>query len=340
MRIAHTLFSSGFAGSERSTAEACNAQSAAGHKVLLVVRRGHRGRAGASILDHVDAAVEVALVPDRWFTRRALARVIDAFKPDLIHTHLRRSTRLVAQLAPHAATIATLHLHVNGPDYLKLDGLICNAHWQRRGIPDSYRGQVFKLNNSLLPQPRLSADERQALRRELDVAEHEFLVGGVGRLAHSKGWDVLIRAFAKASLPDSRLILFGEGRERRRLEKLAPANASLPGHRHDIKRLYQAFDVFVCPSRYEPLPRTMLEAYDAGTPVIASNADGCHELIADYGGDEFPIGDVDALAQLLCRHHRERPPRTSVDLSAHHIDAVTRTYLQAYATLLQHRANG
>jgi glycosyltransferase involved in cell wall biosynthesis len=340
MRIAHTLFSSGFAGSERSTAEACNAQSAAGHEVLLVVRRGHRGRGGASILDHVEPAVQVAVVPDRWFTLRALSRVIDTFRPDLIHTHLRRSTRLVVKLAPRAATIATLHLHVNGPDYLKLDGLICNAHWQRRGIPDSYRGQVFKLNNSLLPQPRLSDAERQSLRRELGVAEHEFLVGGVGRLAHTKGWDVLLRAFAAAALPDSRLILFGEGRERRRLEKLASANASLPGHRHDIKRLYQAFDVFVCPSRYEPLPRTMLEAYDAGTPVIASSADGCHELIADYGGDEFPIDDVDALAQLLCRHHRERLPRTSVDLSGHHIDAVTRTYLQAYAALLQRRAEG
>jgi glycosyltransferase involved in cell wall biosynthesis len=334
MKIVHTLFSSGFAGSERSTAEACNAQTRAGHEVLLIVRRGHRGRAGASILDHIDAGVQVAIVPNRLFTGRALGKAIEAFAPDLIHTHLRRSTRLVVKLAPRAATIATLHLHVNGADYLKLDGLICNAHWQKRDIPADYPGLVFKMNNSLVPHPRLSPDERLALRRELGVADDEFLVGGVGRLARSKGWDTLLRAFAQAALPGSRLILFGEGRERRQLEKLAPPNAALPGHRSDIKRLYQAFDVFVCPSRYEPLPRTMLEAYDAGTPVIASSADGCHELISDYGGDQFPIDDVDALAALLGKHHRERPPRTQVDLSAHHIDAVTQAYLAAYEAVI------
>lgn len=334
MRIVHTLFSQGFAGSERSTAEACNAQRRAGHEVLLIVRRSHRGRAGASILDHIDPGVQVAVVPNRFLTARALRRALEAFQPDLIHTHLRRSTRLVVGLKPAAATIATLHLHVNGPEYLQLGGLICNAHWQKRDIPADWPGMVFKMHNSLVPQPRLSPEERRALRQELGVAGHEFLVGGVGRLAHSKGWDHLLAAFARAALPDARLILFGEGRERARLEKLAPPNASLPGHRKDIKRLYQAFDVFVCPSRREPLPRTMLEAYDAGTPVIASSADGCHELIEAYGGDEFPIGDVEALAALLRRHHRERPPRTHIDLSAHHIENVTRDYLAAYAALV------
>jgi glycosyltransferase involved in cell wall biosynthesis len=339
LRIVHTLFSRGFAGSERSTAEACNAQAKAGHAVLLVVRRGHRGRAGASILDHIEPGVNVVVVPNWLFTSRAMARAIRNFAPDVIHTHLRRSTRLVARLGLPVATIATLHLEVNGREYLELDGLICNAHWQRRGIPESYRGLVFKLNNSLVPHARLGPDERLALRRELGVAEHEFLVGGVGRLARSKGWDILLRAFASAALPDSRLILFGEGRERGLLERLAPANASLPGHRKDIKRIYQAFDVFVCPSRYEPLPRTMLEAYDAGTPVIASSAEGCHELIADYGGDEFPIDDVEALATLLRKHHRERPGRTEVDLSAHHIDAVSASYLEAYMTIRRRRGH-
>jgi len=49
MRILHTLFSSGFAGTERATAEMCNACATQGHEVMLALRRDHRGAGGASI---------------------------------------------------------------------------------------------------------------------------------------------------------------------------------------------------------------------------------------------------------------------------------------------------
>jgi glycosyltransferase involved in cell wall biosynthesis len=334
MRIMHTLLSRGFAGSERSTAESANRQAALGHPVMLVVQRRHRGRGGSSILDYIDPAVQLRIVPSRLFTGRAIGEAIAEFRPDVIHTHLRRSTRLVARLQPQAATIATLHLSVNGPQFLQLDGLICNARWQCESIPPSYRGEVFKMHNSLLPHRRLSADERRRLRREFGVGDDDFLVGGVGRLARSKGWDTLIEAFHRAALPGARLLIFGEGRERRRLEALAGGSVALPGHRSDIKDLYQAFDLFVCPSRREPLPRVMLEAMDAATPVIGSSADGCRELIEDYGGDLFPAEDVDALAALLREHHRQRPGRRPVDLARHHIDRVTEDYLDAYRLII------
>ena len=57
MRIAHIILSRGFAGSERATAEMCNAHSRE-HNVLLILRKDHR-RDGTSIRDYVDAQVEV-----------------------------------------------------------------------------------------------------------------------------------------------------------------------------------------------------------------------------------------------------------------------------------------
>src|SRR3546814_1332434 len=53
------------------------------------------------------------------------------------------------------------------------------------------------------------------------------------------------------------------------------------GWRKDLKDVYQSLDLFVCPSRFEPLPRVMLEAYDAGVPVISSDAGGCPELVEE-----------------------------------------------------------
>ena len=336
MRIAHVILSDGFAGSERSTAESCNAQSL-DHDVMLVVRRGHRGRGGGSIVDHVEDRVRIEQVPDRWFTRRALGERLEAFSPDVIHTHLRRATRLVARLRPEAATIATLHLSVNGPHFLDLDGIICNAEWQKRDIPTDFRGLVFKANNSLVPNRRLEADEIARLRAEFDAGPDDFLIGGVGRLAHSKGWDTLIEAYLQADLPRSRCVILGEGRERDRLEKLAEGRVALPGFRKNVKDYYQAFDLFVCPSRREPLPRVILEALDAGKPVVASTADGCRELLEIYPGDLFPIEDVAALARLLTTHHRDRPARRHVDLSAHYIENTTRAMLDAYRAVIAHR---
>ena len=340
MRIAHIILSQGFAGSERSTAESCNAQVAAGHPVLLVVRRSHRGRNGASTLDHIDPRVSVEVVPDRLFTQRTLARALARFAPDLVHCHLRRSTRVVARIRPPAALVATLHLDFNGPAYGAMDGLICNARWQIRDLPPDYRGLWFKANNSLVPHRRLDGDEIAALRAELGAGPGTLLIGGAGRLTRKKGWDMLIDAFRAAELPDdTRLVLFGSGSAEAALRRQAQGEPriSFGGYRQNLKDIYQALDLFVCPSRFEPLPRVMLEAMDAGVPVIGSDADGCRELIEDYGGEMFSREDVPALTALLERHGRERPPHRRIDLSAHYVDNAMAAMLDFYQRVIDHK---
>lgn len=339
MKIAHIILSRGLAGSERSTAESCNAQ-VAGNDVLLVVRRSHRAAYGGSILDLLDPRVRVEVVPDRWFTRRRLAAVIAAFAPEVIHCHLRRATRLIAKTAPPAALVATLHVDFNGPAYAAMDGLICNGRWQIRSLPPSFRGLSYKASNSLVPHRRLDAADITRLRAQFGAGPDTFLVGGAGRLTRKKGWDMLIDAFRAAELPaDSRLVLLGSGRAGRELEQRADKDPRIVfgGYRKDLKDIYQALDLFVCPSRFETLPRVMLEAFDAGVPVIGSDADGCRELIEDYGGDLFTREDVPALTALLERHGRERPPHRSVDLSAHHADRAMAAMLAFYEHVVEHR---
>lgn len=333
MRIAHVLLSRGFAGTERATAEMCNAHSADGHAVLIVLKRGHRTAGGVSIRSYLAPQVQVVEVGN-WWPRSALAHALAQFQPDVIHAHLRRSTRLLARIRPAAPTIATLHLTVNGPQFAAMDGLICIARWQHRDVPRGYRGRLFDINESIIPAARLAPEQVGALRHELGVRPDEFLVGGVGRLAQSKGFDVLIEAFRRAALPRARLVILGEGRERQRLQARCGPGVALAGFRSNIKDYYQAFDVFVSPSRSEPLGRVVLEALDAGVPVIASRTEGPSQLLQQYPGDLVPIGDADALAAALVHHYETRPPRLSVDLSAWHIDAVAAATLAAYEELI------
>src|ERR1035441_10048195 len=301
MRIMHVILSRGFAGSERYAAELANFQSAE-HEVTLLVRRTHRNRFGVSIVDAVSDRVTVRAVPIWWRTQHAVEHFIEEFRPDVIHTHLRRSSRIVARAHPDAASVATLHISANGPHFFQLDGLICNAHWQVREIPPSYQGQVFKLNQLLTPHRRLDAAEVASIRESLGVAPNEYLIGAVGRLAYSKGFDILIEAFRAADLPNARLVILGDGRERARLERLLG-------------------------------PRMA----NAGFPVVASTADGCRELIDEYGGDLFPSGDIAVLASILRRRATAPRQRLLPDLRPHFIENVNQTILDVYRTLIAER---
>jgi glycosyltransferase involved in cell wall biosynthesis len=336
MRIMHVILSRGFAGSERYAAELASLQ-AAEHDVTVLVRRTHRSRFGTSIVDAISDRVHVSTVPMWWRTQQSVGQRILEFRPDIIHTHLRKSSRIIARAHAAAPTVATLHIGANGPHFFELDGLICNAHWQVKEIPPTYYGRVFKLNQLFTPHRRLNDAEVSALRESLGVGPKQYLIGAVGRLAHSKGFDILIEAFRAAAIPNARLTILGEGRERVRLERLLGPYMTMPGFRKNIKDYYQAFDLFVCPSRREPLPLVMLEAFDAGVPIAASTADGCRELIDEYGGDLFPIGDVAALASILRRQASAPRRKLAHDLSQHSIENVNRAIIDVYRTLRAER---
>jgi glycosyltransferase involved in cell wall biosynthesis len=335
MRILHTLFSRGFAGTERATAEMCNA-CAGEHDVALALRSDHGGAGGASIRDHLDPRVQVFEL-NRWFPSFGLRRVVREFSPEVIHTHLRKSTRLVARLQPPCPTIATLHMWVNGPHFLQMDGLIVIAEWQKRDLA-GYRGRIFDINESLIPQPKIEAAQQAELRTLAGARPGEFLIGAVGRLVQSKGFDTLIRAFIEASIPQAKLVIIGAGREREALEKLAAGAAvRFLGFRDDAKTFYQAFDLFVSPSRSEPLGRVLFEALDAGTPVMATRTQGPTEILSRYPGTLVPIDDVAAMAAALRKLAANPPARAQHDLTAYHLDNVVRETLAAYQALIERK---
>lgn len=331
MRVVHTILSAGFAGSERATAEMCNAHCRA-HDVLLVVRRDHR-RYGASIIDHLDPALEVVEVSG-WWPKAGLKAALERFRPDVVHAHLRRSTRLLARIGHAAPTVATLHLSWNGPHFAAMEGIICIADWQLATIPSDYRGKVFRISESYIPNRRLDAAECMALRAEMGAEPEDYVIGAVGRLARSKGFDLLVRAFKRARLPQARLVIIGDGSQRRRIRRQLDGNISLLGYRSNAKDYYQAFDLFVCSSRSEPLGRVLLEAYDAGLPVIATRTLGPTELVRNHGGELVAVDDELELAAALQRHFALRTAPERADLCGYHIDVIAEQTLNCYVELV------
>jgi glycosyltransferase involved in cell wall biosynthesis len=195
-----------------------------------------------------------------------------------------------------------------------VDRMIVNAPeiaeaWAREA-PWFPAARIHMVLNGIRPDPVDRAAAAASLRAELGVGAGTLLVGAAGIVSHRKGFDVLLDAFARAALPDARVVLAGDGPElaalrRRAAERGIADRVHWLGHRDDVPRVLAGCGVFVLPSRNEGMANVMLEAMAGGTPVIASDVSGVRTaLAADVdGGDPagwiVPAGDPDALAVAL-----------------------------------------
>jgi len=123
------------------------------------------------------------------------------------------------------------------------------------------------------------------------------LVVAVGRLVEVKGFDLLMKAFARADLPgDTRLVIGGDGPCFAELERLSRKlgiddRLDLPGRlsAESVRQLMASARVVVVPSRFEAFGITALEAWRSGAPVIATTRGGLREFISD--GDDGMLID-------------------------------------------------
>lgn len=129
-------------------------------------------------------------------------------------------------------------------------------------------------------------DARKELRHGL--GEHARAIGTIAELTKNKGLSFLVDAVYKMryQLKDAQfsLCIIGEGEERAALEeKIISLGLRQIVHLHgfipDAHCLLQGFDIFVLPSLKEGLPYTLMEAMDAGVPVVATAVGGVPDLI-------------------------------------------------------------
>ncbi|MFB4313196.1 glycosyltransferase [Actinomadura sp. 21ATH] len=141
-------------------------------------------------------------------------------------------------------------------------------------------------------------------------AEREPVVACVGRLAHEKGVDLAIEAWAEVAerRPEWRLRLYGTGpREdglRAQAARLGVAGSvEFAGVTADVPGALRRASVFALPSRQEGLPMALLEAMAAGLPAVAFDcAPGVRELVDDgRNGLLVRAGDTAAFAAELDR---------------------------------------
>ncbi|MFL5767788.1 MAG: glycosyltransferase family 4 protein [Actinomycetota bacterium] len=105
----------------------------------------------------------------------------------------------------------------------------------------------------------------------------------LGRLSHEKGVDTILRAAARSG-EGCPLVVVGDGPDAEALRRDAPANVTFRGQvaASEVPAILARGRALLVPSRwYEAAPRSIIEAYAAGVPVIASDIGALPEAVAD-----------------------------------------------------------
>lgn len=123
-------------------------------------------------------------------------------------------------------------------------------------------------------------------RNILYFCRQGYTIGAIGRLSPEKGFDLLLEAVAGliAEGKDVQLLLLGEGEMRRRLERRVQELALekrvlMPGYVENARNCLPFLQLFAMPSLTEGLPIVLLEAMQAGIPLVASAVGGIPDVL-------------------------------------------------------------
>lgn len=231
-------------------------------------------------------------------TPRALKREIEEFKPDIVLTWMNRATRMCPD--GDFVHVARLGGYYDLKYYSSCDHLVGNTE----DIVEYLAEHSWPREKAHYLPNFVSGERADPLdRTQYYTPKGVPLIVALGRLHENKAFDILLRAIAR--VPDVYLWLAGDGPLKEELQKLAEELAIKPrvrflGWRDDTAALMASADLFVCPSRHEPLGNVVIEAWAQGLPVVAADSMGPGTLIENMEtGLLVPIDDEIAMSKAI-----------------------------------------
>ena len=227
---------------------------------------------------------------------RRVRRLVASLEPDLLHAHHLTSYGFLAGLCDvHPTLVSVWGTDIlEAPEWTPLHRRLTRFALARA---DHVTATGLRLANATLrymPQAKpvtvvsYGVDlDRFPLRHAADRGVP--VVGTVARLSQEKGLDVLLRAIAIVVSDTGqalRLLIVGDGPERRKLERLADRlgigditqfRGEVP--HEDVPAALAEFDIFAMPSLAEGFGVAALEAAATGLPVVASDVHGIPDVV-------------------------------------------------------------
>lgn len=235
-------------------------------------------------------------------TDKIIRKEFENFLPNIVISWMNRATFHTSRsLKKEKFThVARLGGYYNLKYYKNCDYLIANT-----------KGILKWLENANMPNlglhyiPNFVDSPAISITKNIDQGNDNKKINlfSAGRFHKNKGFDILLKSIVNLNFVF--LTIAGDGPLKNDLIYLSKKlgigdRVNFLGWREDIADLFHKSDIFVCPSRHEPLGNVILEAWANKTPIIASDSQGPKELIVnDENGVLFPIDNVSFLSDSI-----------------------------------------
>ena len=253
----------------------------------------------------------------------ALYQTLRQFRPHVVHTHSSKAGilgRIAAYVAGVPAIIHTFHGFGFTPDQsnalrsqlIRVERVCARLSTHLVYVSEENRRQANALGiernipSSLIRSGiQMTFPKESGFRQELNIPGNAWVVTTVGNFKPQKNpLDQAKTAItALRQDPDLQFVFVGDGDLRPTFEKWVQGqpyaeNIHFVGWRQDVPSILAASNSFLLTSRWEGLPRAVVEAFAAGLPVVAYAVDGVREVI-DEAKTGFLIspGDTALAAQ-------------------------------------------
>ena len=364
MRLACFFSTSGHSGVDRAARHLIPALARRGYAVDLLKVRRHGPElpeipAGVRVIDLRSRSTYGCLPALVRYLRREPPAVLLSDKDRVNRTALaartlaRLGARVPTRLVFSSGTTISIDLATRGPlerwiqrnSMGRLYPLADQVIVTSAGVADdmaAYTGLPRRLIR-VVPSPVVPESLFEAT---LPRPDHPWLgdpaaplILSAGELCGRKGFDTLLRAFARMrAVRPCRLLILGRGGARESLLALAAelgvaADFALPGFVPEPYAWMAHADLFAFTSRWEGLGFVPIEALAVGTPVVSTDCpSGPREILRDgLYGPLVPVDDDAALAQAML-DTLERPlPKAQLQEAArpYAIESATDAYLDA-----------
>lgn len=264
---------------------------------------------------------------DILWSQFAIGRMISKIRPDLVHLNnsyavnhdwvlacRRKGIKIIAHdrgARPPASLQTRFFVQFMDAVISVSDAYLKNINEQ--GLKPKKACRVYNGLDAKTFKDLAPSINRDLVRADLGVGEHEILIGMVGNIDHWKGQLVLLEAIYRVkqqydhvkAVFVGKTVRGGEEYERKLRTYIddhgLQETVVLAGYREDVPALLAAFDIFAHASvEPEPFGRVIIEAMAMQKPIVATNSGGPVEIIEhNRSGLLVPMGESKAMAEAI-----------------------------------------
>ncbi|MDC0663097.1 glycosyltransferase [Marinobacter sp. SS21] len=304
---------SGWGGMEQHTLSLAQALAARGHRVHVLAHPDYANRFPQPLNFQ---PLPMQLGRRNPWLRRRLRRSLRQLAADVVHAQGNKAAALLSGTElGEAVRLGTLHgVKSSHADFARLDAIIAVSKGVFESIQHPRKQLIY---NGIVPQASQPRDRLAAL------SPHHArpLVIAAGRLEPVKGFESLIRAWAHLA-PAGQLVIVGQGNQQPQLQALINDSGlqqciTLAGYRNDLRDWLGHADACVLSSQREGFGYLVIEALQAGCPVLATPVGCAPELLPP---DCLAVDSSGPALQNLLQQHLPR----LTQLRAQQADAMAR----------------